>query len=70
MKTIRNKKLAVEIAGSGEPVVLIHGLGGIFGSVYVDSRVAGPNIPDGSVVQAVNFNEDTVQISNAVQVNG
>jgi 3-oxoadipate enol-lactonase len=28
MRTIGNKKLAVEIAGSGEPVVLIHGLGG------------------------------------------
>jgi 3-oxoadipate enol-lactonase len=28
MKTIRNKKIAVEIAGSGEPLILIHGLGG------------------------------------------
>lgn len=28
MKTIRNKKMAVEKQGSGEPVVLIHGLGG------------------------------------------
>lgn len=28
MKTIRNKKIAVEKQGSGEPVVLIHGLGG------------------------------------------
>lgn len=28
MKTIRNKKMAVEKQGSGEPVVVIHGLGG------------------------------------------
>jgi 3-oxoadipate enol-lactonase len=28
MQNVRNEKLAVEIAASGEPVILIHGLGG------------------------------------------
>jgi 3-oxoadipate enol-lactonase len=28
MPTINNKRLAVEIAGSGEPVIMVHGLGG------------------------------------------